>query len=469
LCPAPISPKHIVKESPVSEQVSLFEGQKREKQKTAISFQRWQDASSSMFLGFLAANTLGHLSAFWLVASLFRPLRMLKSLSSKKINVNTSLSLLRLSEQESNRLFHGFSYDEMAERVFAVLNNMGMRQFSPLVMIIAHGSSSTNNPHFAAYDCGACSGKPGAPNARVFAMMANIPEVRKGVLAKGLEIPSSTFFVGAYHDTCTDNIDVFDVENLPKSHEANFMQLQELLNKARGLNAKERCRRFALVPLKITEEEALKEVNHRASVLFEPRPELGHATNALCVVGRRKITRNLFLDRRAFLNSYDPLLDGDGKILDHILSAVVPVCGGINLEYYFSRTDSAVYGCGTKLSHNVCSLLGVYNGIDDDLRTGLPVQMTEVHDPVRLLMVIEQNPQIVTQVLQSNAAVSEWVNHKWVQLACLHPQTLEMFVYDPAKGFTVFKKTFERLKTVKSSHEYASTSRDNLAVASVVK
>jgi len=42
-----------------------------------------------------------------------------------------------------------------------------------------------------------------------------------------------------------------------------------------------------------------------------------------------------------------------------ILSAVIPVCGGINLEYLFSRIDNSVYGAGTKLPHNVIGLLGL--------------------------------------------------------------------------------------------------------------
>ena len=47
-------------------------------------------------------------------------------------------------------------------------------------------------------------------------------------------------------------------------------------------------------------------VEARAADLAQPRPEYGHATNAFCVVGRRARTRGLFLDRRAFLVSYDP-------------------------------------------------------------------------------------------------------------------------------------------------------------------
>ncbi len=72
-----------------------------------------------------------------------------------------------------------------------------------------------------------------------------------------------------------------------------------------------------------------------------------------------------------------------------------PVCGGINLEYYFSRVDNHKLGAGTKLPHNVMGLIGVANSCDGDLRPGLPVQMIEVHDPVRLLIVVEHFPAIV--------------------------------------------------------------------------
>src|SRR5205814_7659413 len=114
-----------------------------------------------------------------------------------------------------------------------------------------------------------------------------------------------------------------------------------------------------------------------------------HATSALCIVGRRNRTRGLFLDRRAFLVSYDPSRDDDGAILARIMAAVVPVVAGINLEYYFSYIDPTGYGCGTKLPHNVTSLLGVMDGAQSDLRTGLPWQMVEIHEPTRLAIVVE--------------------------------------------------------------------------------
>src|SRR2546428_608200 len=82
---------------------------------------------------------------------------------------------------------------------------------------------------------------------------------------------------------------------------------------------------------------------------------------------RRHRTTGICRDRRAFLNSYDPCQDdADGTILARILQAVVPVCAGISLEYYFSFVDNPGYGCGTKLPPNIAALLGVMDGAASD-------------------------------------------------------------------------------------------------------
>ena len=139
--------------------------------------------------------------------------------------------------------------------------------------------------------------------------------------------------------------------------------------------------------------------------MAQPRPEYGHATNAFCIVGRRERTRGLFLDRRAFLVSYDPARDHDGALLARIMAAVVPVVAGISLAYYFSYVDPSGYGCGTKLPHNVTSLLGVMDGAQSDLRTGLPWQMVEIHEPTRLAIVVEGTPDRVWRGVQDNPAI----------------------------------------------------------------
>lgn len=122
------------------------------------------------------------------------------------------------------------------------------------------------------------------------------------------------------------------------------------------------------------------------------------------------------------MNSYDYRHDPDGKYLFGILSAAAPVCGGINLEYYFSRVDNDKLGAGTKLPHNVMGLIGVANGIDGDLRTGLPEQMIEVHDPLRLLIIVEHYEEVVDKIIRSNEVLFEWFSNEWVQLAVFHPE-----------------------------------------------
>src|SRR5262249_41137557 len=150
---------------------------------------------------------------------------------------------------------------------------------------------------------------------------------------------------------------------------------------------------------------ALAHVQGRAADLAQPRPEYGHATNAYCIIGRRARSRGLFLDRRAFLVSYDPARDERGEILARIMAAVVPVVAGISLEYYFSYVEPAGFGAGTKLPHNVTSLLGVMDGAQSDLRTGLPWQMVEIHEPVRLALVVECPIERLRHVVRENPMI----------------------------------------------------------------
>merc|ERR1719361_2215954 len=81
-----------------------------------------------------------------------------------------------------------------------------------------------------------------------------------------------------------------------------------------------------------TMEKALVHVHTRSTDLGEARPELGHATNASVIIGRRELTQGLFLARRAFLPSYDPFNDdARGTNLERILTPSLIVCSGISL------------------------------------------------------------------------------------------------------------------------------------------
>lgn len=320
----------------------------------------------------------------------------------------------------------GFTIDEMTTRIENFLRGIGLiDHFSEIVYMVAHGSSSANNPHHGAHDCGACSGRPGGVNARVFAIMANHPKVRANLLAHGIVIPDTTIFIGAMHDTASDLIRFYDDENLNASQKQLHIASKKQFEDALDLNAKERSRRFASIDTNQNIKKIRKAIEDRSVSLFEPRPELGHGTNTLAIIGRREVTRGLFLDRRAFLNSYDYRTDLDGKYLANVMAPIGVVCGGINLEYYFSRVDNVKLGCGIKLPHNVVGLVSVANSSDGDLRPGLPWQMIEPHDPIRLLVIVEHFPEVVLKVIKSNDAMFEWYKNEWVHIVALNPETQE--------------------------------------------
>jgi uncharacterized protein YbcC (UPF0753/DUF2309 family) len=315
---------------------------------------------SRSFAGGALLALLGPLASVPLVARILFPrwTAQLRRLAARFVQPPpiTELQLERTAPQPGPAPEqHGFSLTEMSNIVERFLRDIGLTSgFARLVVITGHGSSSLNNPHESAHDCGACGGSRGGPNARAFARMANDPRIRVQLAGKGLVLPAETVFVGAYHNTCDDSLTLFDLDRLPASHQAELQAARQALDLARQRNAHERCRRFESAPLGLSSEAALRHVEGRAEDLAQTRPEYGHATNAICVVGRRSRTRGLFMDRRTFLTSYDPTQDdADRTILTRILQAVVPVCGGINLEYYFSFTDPTGWGCGTKLPHNI--------------------------------------------------------------------------------------------------------------------
>jgi uncharacterized protein YbcC (UPF0753/DUF2309 family) len=426
LCPVGIRPHHYVAE--IEPDGGRLTGRSRRLQRRAAGFLGYNVHLGSRLpvRGALLMTAFGWLALVPLVLRVVFPWLSSRWSRVQKTSIGAVRTRLQLDRENGPPpigTYTGFTVREMAEIVRRVLEDLGIRdRLSSLVLIVGHGSISLNNPHESAHDCGACGGGRGGPNARAFSQMANDPRVRERLAAEGLSI-DATWFVGAQRNTCNNEVTFFDEDLVPAACQPGFERAKEAIETARRREAHERCRRFDAVPRWYPPLAALAHVQGRAADLAQPRPEYGHATNAFCVIGRRARTRGLFLDRRAFLVSYDPTRDDDGAILARIMAAVVPVLAGISLEYYFSYVDSSGYGCGTKLPHNVTALLGVMDGAQSDLRTGLPWQMVEIHEPTRLAIVVEGNPDRVYRVVRENPDTERLVRNRWIWLACLDAES----------------------------------------------
>ncbi len=470
LCPVPVTPQHLIREAPLDKHEFEKHRQRlarRGKRRLATTV-----GSQTLLRGAVVSTLMGAASTIALIGRVVTP-RLAAQIDHyfehpPDDHPQTRLQLERSDDARDDCGRHiGYTTDEMTDIVADVLTTMGIAQrLAPLVLFVGHGSSSLNNPHEAAHDCGATGGGRGGPNARAFSAMANHPTVRANLAKRGITITDDVWFVGSYHNTCDDSMTYYDEDLVPETHVGVFAKAKQRMETTCQRDAHERCRRFEDTPLRLTDRRAMEAAETHAEDLAQPRPEYGHATNAICVVGRRSTTRGLFFDRRAFLVSYDPTLDSDASILSALLQSVGPVGAGINLEYYFSFIDPTGYGSGTKLPHNIVGLFGVMDGHASDLRTGLPWQMVEIHEPVRLLTIVEASVETLQRVLEGAPGLAALINNEWIQLVSHNVETDELSVWR-AGAFHPYTPTQQDIIIVEDSREHYAGRRDHLPCAHV--
>jgi uncharacterized protein YbcC (UPF0753/DUF2309 family) len=297
---------------------------------------------------------------------------------------------------------------------------MGWRQFSPLVLFVGHGSHSANNPFGSSLDCGACAASPGRHNARMLAKMANLPEVRNSLkYDHDLHIPEQTVFLGAEHNTTTDEIVVFDSE-IPDFHKEQLLRLKNDLGKAQQAASQERLGG----PTK-----CIASAHRKANDWAETRPEWGLARNAGFIVGPRSLTKNINLNGHCFLHSYNWELDKNGEALEGIMQGPMVVTQWINNHYYFSTVDNEKFGAGSKITHNITGKFGVVQGNGGDLKLGLPLQSVNesdeknYHQPLRLSVLIQAPKERIQEILLRNENLKNLLDNEWIYLLVMDPLT----------------------------------------------
>ena len=409
-CPVAIAPVHRVQETPSTQQCELSSrGYRRWKELKKL----YQSLKYTFTTPFALAEGLGIFSGIWMAIRSSAPQAAfyIKSLFKKMIYPQaTSYPCI-----DSIPYTDQCSYAEKALRMIGLTTH-----FAPIVVLCGHGSTTHNNAYGTALDCGACGGRHGGTNAKVLAAILNHCKVRQYLEQQGICIPQTTCFIGAEHDTTTDHVTLYTHDTTPL-----LQQLKANLSKAQALNSQ---KRLATMGCYVATSQAAYYTKLRSQDWAQVRAEWGLAGNHALIVAPRDISKNIDLQGRCFLHSYDYAQDHDGKVLKAILTAPMIVAQWINAQYLFSTLDHTAYGGGSKVTKNITGKMGVMQGTASDLMTGLSLQSVSINDttmyhkPQRLMTVIYALRITIDQVIASEISVRQLCVNGWVQLACIEPE-----------------------------------------------
>ena len=315
----------------------------------------------------------------------------------------------------------GLDSAQRAELAAGVLHTLGLDdRLAPLVVLCGHAGHCTNNAHASTLDCGACYGRPGEANARALAALLNDPEVRADLRRHGLDIRQETVFVGALHNTTTDEVTGYDLDLLPPAALVRWKKMEQAFAAAGERIRRERAPALWM-DANLPPAVLLTQFRRRANDGAQTRPEWGLARNAAFLIGPRERSRGRPLSR-TYLHDYDAHYDADGSVLEKLMMGPMLVTHWLSWQYHASTCDPLHYGAGNKVLHNVVDgHVGVFEGNGGDLRIGLPKQSLHngegwYHEPVRLTVVIDAPAASIEQVIARNPVLGQLLDNGWMLL-----------------------------------------------------
>jgi len=324
------------------------------------------------------------------------------------------------------------------------------RPAAPLVVLLGHFGSSTNNLYGSSLHCGACGAEPGGTNAVAAARLANRPGVRSRLAHAGFVLDQRTWFVAAEHDTATGRVTLLDTASVPASHRQALATLAADLDRA-AQAALERAAP-ALPGSRDARAKGRSLADAAAARAFDPaelQPELGLAGAIALFVGPRRLTLGHDLEGRVFLHSYEPELDRDGSVLAAILSGPLVVAQWIAAQYLGALLFPGAFGGADKAALNPVADQVALPAGSLDPTPGLPRQSVRsatglLHEPLRLLAVVAASAEGVDRSLEQAPAAAGLVQGRYVRLVALDPDRAGWVERRPAGGWRAVPELAQR-------------------------
>lgn len=314
------------------------------------------------------------------------------------------------------------SLEDKGQIALNFLKNINLtKNFADFVFLCGHGSHTENNAFASSLECGACGGRHGGDNSAIVAKILNEKAVRNFLEKQGIKIAQKVKFIGAMHNTTSDEVEIFSLSN------------DEKLNKIKadlkiaGFNN----RKYRAEKLGISKAQKLQNYNNDWAQI---RPEWGLAQNGSFIIGPRDLIKNIDLEGRSFLHSYQSDADKEGAILEGIMLAPMIVTKWINLQYLFSTINNSAYGAGSKITKNITGKIAPMQGNGSDLMTGLPLQSVNVnneknyHQKQRLLVVIYAPKEKIAKIINKHEMLQSIFKNGWMKLCALDEKNKEAHI-----------------------------------------